>query len=234
MGKVKTNKARKPKSDGTECSAEVVALLEKIVAEQKTVDGQEANAVAAVLRISLHLAELRPLAKKTWAQQLGAIGMCTRVASRYLKIAKSGLAAIGLRESDLTRRLPLDVMRLSWICRVPEPQLPGLLDKIDLKKASRDQVIDAVRKELGVDPPAKARDGHLDAKIQRALGRLVKAAQEISDQFPRPEDQSRARELLAAGLQQVLNVFEAKVTTPAENEFEATDASPHLLLAAAT
>src|SRR5262249_40677738 len=92
MGKVKTNKARKPKSDGTECSAEVVALLKKIAAEQKTVDGQEANAVAAVLRISLHLAELRPLAKKTWAKQLGAIGMCPRVASRYLKIAKSGLA----------------------------------------------------------------------------------------------------------------------------------------------
>ena len=188
----------------TSDSAGIKKLVNEIAKEQQKIDRCEGDLVASHIRIARHLADLRHLAKKDWAKQLKAIGMHPRVASRYLKISQHWDDEIGLRESDLFVRLPPDLLKLEWLCRVPPVQLGDLLDDLDCKKATRPQVIAAVREALGEDPPAKAEDD-VEKFVQRFIGRLAKTINQLNESFPEAEQQKQARDLLATGLQQVLD-----------------------------
>jgi len=93
-------------------SASITKLLDKILKEQQKIDRHEGDVVASHIRLGHHLADLRALAKRTWAKQLKAIGLSPRVARRYLKIAQHWPNEIGLNESDLLPRLPPDLLEL--------------------------------------------------------------------------------------------------------------------------
>jgi molybdopterin converting factor small subunit len=179
-------------------------LVNEIVKERQKIDRCEGDVVAAYVRIARHLADLRQLAKKDWAKQLKAIGMHPRVAGRYLKISQHWQDEIGLRESDLLARLPPDLLKLEWLCRVPPVKLSDLLDTLDCKKATRPQVIAAVREALGEDPPTKAEDD-VEKFVERFIGRLAKTIDRLNENFPEAGQQKQARDLLANGLQQVLD-----------------------------
>ncbi len=148
------------------------------------------------------------LAHRTWGQQLKAIGLNPRVASRYLKIAEHWPAEIGLNESDLLLRLPLDLLKLEWLCRVPLDPLKDLLRQLDCKKATRSRVIAAVREALGEDPPIEP-DSDVDNFVQGCLRRLAKALDRLHEMFPEAEEQARGRELLAVGLREVQEALAA-------------------------
>jgi hypothetical protein len=104
--------------------------------------------------------------------------------------------------------LPPDLLKLEWLCRLPEAQLGNLLDKLDCKKATRPEVIAAVREALGEDPPAKAEDD-VEKSVQRFIGRPVKTIDRLNESFPEAEQQKQARDLLATGLQQVLDSIQS-------------------------
>ena len=145
-------------------------LLNEILKEQQKINRHEGDVVASHIRLGHHLADLRALAKRTWAKQLKAIGISPRMASRYLKIADNWPNEIGLNESDLLPRLPLDLLKLEWLCRVPLDRLKDLLTQFDCKRATRSQVIAAVREALGEDPPVEA-EPDVEEIIKRFLGR---------------------------------------------------------------
>ena len=189
-------------------SAGIKKLVNEIVKERHKIDRCEGDVVAAQVRIARHLADLRQLAKKDWAKQLKAIGMHPRVAGRYLKISQHWQDEIGLRESDFLVRLPPDLLKLEWLCRVTPVQLGALLDDLDCKKATRPQVIAAVREALGEDPPAKAEDD-VEKFVQRFIGRLVKMIDQLNENFPEAEQQKQARDFLATSLQQVLDSIQS-------------------------
>jgi hypothetical protein len=153
-------------------SASIKKLVNEILKVQQKIDRHEGDVVAAQIRLARRLAELRVLAKKNWGTQLKTIGISPRVASRYLKIAEHWRNEIGLSESDLLRRLPPDLLKLEWLCRVPQAELGDLLDVIDCKKASRPRVIAAVREALGEDPPAQA-EPDVETFVQRLIDRLT-------------------------------------------------------------
>ena len=155
------------------------------------------------------MTELRSLAKRTWGKQLKALEISPRVASRYLKIARHWPNEIGLNESDLLPRLPTDLLKLEWLCRVPVSQLAGLLGTLDCKKATRSQVIAAVREALGEDPPTEISEYDVETFVQRLIRRLKGTVEQLGEMFPEPEQQNRARELLAAGLAQVQDALQA-------------------------
>jgi molecular chaperone GrpE (heat shock protein) len=188
----------------TEDSAGIKKLVNEIRKEQQKIDRYEGDVVASHIRLGNHLADLRALAKKTWAKQLKAIGMNPRVASRYLKIAQGWPTEIGLIESDLLPRLPPDLLKLEWLCRVPQAELGNLLDATDCKKATRSQVIAAVREALGEDPPVK-KEQDVEKFVERCIHRLVNAVDRLSETFPQADQQTQARDLLATGLRQVLD-----------------------------
>lgn len=133
-------------------------VVQAIVKEQQKIDRHEGDVVACHIRIGVRLVALRSLAKKTWGKQLKALGISPRVASRYLKIVRNWPDEIGLTESDLLTRLPTDLLKLEWLCRVSVSQLEGLLNTLNCKKATRSQVIAAVREVLGEEPPRATDD----------------------------------------------------------------------------
>jgi hypothetical protein len=183
----------------TENLTSITKLHEKIRMEQCKIDHSEGGIVASHIRLGHHLAALRTLAKKTWGSQLKAIGINPRVASRYLKIAQHWPNEIGLKESDCLTRLPVDLMKLEWLCRVPLDGLANLLGKLDCKKATRPQVIAAVREALGEDPPSKD-ESDVEQFVRRLVDRLTKAVDRMQEKFPEAEQQDRFRGLLAEEL----------------------------------
>lgn len=187
-------------------------LVQAIVKEQQKIDRHEGDVVACHIRIGARLAALRSLAKRTWGRQLKALGISPRVASRYLKIARGWQDEIGLNESDLLTRLPTDLLKLEWLCRVPVSQLGGLLDTLNCKKATRSQVIAAVREVLGEEPPTATDD--VEMFVQRLIQRLTGTVEKLGEKFPEPDQQNRARELLSAGLDEVRNALQSDL--PAE------------------
>jgi hypothetical protein len=196
-----------------EDSASITKLLDKIVKEQQKIDRHEGDIVASHIRLGHHLAELRALAKKTWAKQLKSIVISPRVASRYLKIAQHWPDQIGLNESDLLPRLPTDLLKLEWLCRVPRAQLPDLLTKLDCKKATRSQVIAAVREALGEAPPNEG-EPDVEEFIERLIQKVMDVVARLEDKFHVREQQDRARELLVAGLRQVQDALTASCASP--------------------
>ena len=199
---------RKMKTD-TEDLAGIKKLVNEILKEQQKIDRYEGDVVASHIRIGSHLTQLRLLAKNNWAKQLKTIGISPRVASRYLKIAQHWPSEIGLSESDLLPRLPPDLLKIEWLCRVPQAQIGDLLDKLDCKKANRPQVIAAVRAALGEDPPPKDEQDVMKF-VRRFIDRLVKTVDRLPETFPELEQQDRARELLAAGLHEVQDALQSR------------------------
>ena len=177
-------------------------LVNVIKMEQQRIDRHEGNVVACQIRVGRQLAELRSLAKRTWVKQLGVVGMSPRVASRYMKIAGHWPDEIGLNESDLLPRLPPDLLKLEWLCRVPLEQLGNLLAKLDCKKATRAQVIAAVREALGEDVPMRP-DPNAEEFVERLIAKLLNSVERLGDTFHQPEQQDRVRGLLAARLREV-------------------------------
>jgi hypothetical protein len=185
-------------------STGIKKLVNEIVKERQKIDRCEGDVVAAYIRIARHLADMRQLAKKGWAKQIKAIGMHPRVADRYLKISQHWHDEIGLSESDLLPRLPPDLLKLEWLCRVPLDRLREMMKAFDCKKATRPQVIAAVREVLGEGPAAKA-EPDVNKFVERSLNRLTKMIDRLNETFSKPEKQKQARDLLAAGLQGILD-----------------------------
>jgi hypothetical protein len=181
-------------------AATIHQLLDAIRTEQQSIDRHEGDVIVCQIRLAAHLAELRQLANRTWGKQLKALGMSPRVGSRYLKIAQHWTPEIGLNESDLLLRLPTDLLKLEWLCRVPLQQLRELVTDLDCKKASRSKVIAAVRETLGEEPSAEV---DVEEFVRRFINRLVGTVGRLDEKFPDPEQQNRARELLRSGIRKV-------------------------------
>ena len=121
---------------------------------------------------------------------------------KALGAAGVGAATLGLKESDLLPRLPTDLLKLEWLCRVPQERLGPLLDELDCKRASRRQVVDAVRDVLDEAPPAKT-EKDVQKFVQRFIDRIMRTVDKLHETFPDSEQQDHARELLVTGLREV-------------------------------
>jgi hypothetical protein len=180
-------------------------LLGDIKSELQKIDRCEGDIVASHIRLASYLRTLRDLAKKDWATQLASINICPRVGSRYLKIAEHWPDGIGLRESDLLPRLPPDLLKLEWLCRVPTEALGTLLTELDCKKATRPQVIAAVRKALGETPPLKDNEGNpgVEKTVEAFLRRVRESVDRLQARFTEPKQQELLRVCLTAGLNEL-------------------------------
>jgi len=199
----------KPKSD-TPDRQNLQKLVGEIQKEQRKIDRFEGDIVASRIRLGNHLAQLRRLANGDWAKQLSVLEMSPRVASRYLKIAQHWPTEIGLKESDLLPRLPTDLLKLEWLCRVPQDRLGPLLDELDCKRANRRQVVAAVRDVLDEAPPART---ERDAQqfVERFTNRIMRTVDKLHETFPDAEQQDQARELLVIRFREIQVALEAQI-----------------------
>jgi hypothetical protein len=189
--------------------AGIATVVRKIKAEQDRLDNNDAPTVGSHLALGRLLAELRRLAKRTWLKQVKALGYDRRVASRYVTIGTNPLAEMGLIESHLLARLPPDVMKLEWVCRLPAEQLEKLTAELDVKKASRPRVIREVKKILGLELTTRRPD--LATQIDRA----VQGVGALVDRISTEETDAAQRHLLlgelAAALEEVQQTLQGLI-----------------------
>jgi hypothetical protein len=196
---------------GTHNTPGVDDVMNKIKKEKQKLDKGEGNFLACFICLGLLLAQLRGLAKRTWNKLVVTLGFNARVALRYLNLAKSPLAGFGLNESDLLARLPSDLLKLEWICRLNAGQLNELLGRLDPKKESRPKVIAAVKEILGENDAPENPD--LEGALGRASNRVVKLAGQLRSDAQTEPDKDRVEKLLSDKLRQMEEALASKATT---------------------
>ena len=92
-------------------------------------------------------------------------------------------------------------------------RLGELLNQLDCKKATRSEVIAAVRAMLGETAPA-ASEPSVTTFVDRCIRRLVKAVDRLQEKFPAADEQAQVRELLKIGLNQVLESLQSPGKLP--------------------
>jgi len=164
-------------------------LVQQIKAIQSEMLKDEGNLVLRHVAIGELLIQLKKTAGSKWPQHLAELGYDTRVARRYMQLAKSWWAGDGLKKSELLPELPADLLKLEWLCRLTEEQLAEGVDNWRCREWSRNQVIDAVKKKLNIR--AKAKPVHVvtidtivddcDKFVERALETIDVSGDEIAD-----------------------------------------------------
>jgi hypothetical protein len=192
---------------GTEVSVE--ELVRAIRAEQEKLAEQQSASVAGVVAIGRHLIALRELVQKGWARHLKSIGMNPRVASRYMAIARGSVGQVGHPVSDLAARLPYDVIRLEWLTKLPPDALARLAGEMDLRAATRAEVIKRVKEELGMPVTAPAIDH--EQRLVKAFVQVCAAAKAALS-GEQPLDPAPLDELVEDGIRRIREVIQGTQT----------------------
>jgi hypothetical protein len=158
----------------------VDSIVANIKREQDLIAKNEHAIVPAIVRIGVHLAELRREAKKDWAARARKLGLHSREASRYILLGEKWGAQIGTTGSDLIGRFPPDIKILEWVCRLPFEDLTAFLKARDederglreIRKWDRPRYISEVQELL--NEPKRTRK---PAPSDRALNSFKKAAE---------------------------------------------------------
>jgi hypothetical protein len=173
-------------------AAAAAKLKEKIGAERKKIEKEEqskakndAAIVRSQVRIGGWLVELQKHIRKTWTNDVKAMGYHPRVARRLQKLGASWWCAEnGLHESVPVEKLPIDLCKLEWLCRLNEEQLRELLGQQDCKGLPRPKVSRAVKAMLGIQTrkantaPQAAVVNAVERFVQRLSARITELRQE--------------------------------------------------------
>jgi hypothetical protein len=214
-----------PDAKKTDAGADIKRFVEQIKGEQEMIHRTEGSAIASKARIGVLLNELQAAAGRTWTKTARELGYHPRAASRLQMLGSSWLAQIGTNGSEILNRLPADEQKLEWLCRLSEAQLRQLLEAGDWKKASRPQVIAAVKKSLG-EEAEQAKPASAD--VTKALGRIMKQLLKLIERAQTEEEQRCIQEALASVLQQVqqASAGKAEPTAPIAPEANVNNECP--------
>lgn len=170
-------------------SMEINALVAKIKETQQAIRGNECQNVLKMVEIGEMLVQLKQMSNGDWLKHIELLTYDKRVAGRLMQLGKSWWSKGGLKESNLLNELPLDLMKLEWLCRLSREQLIEGLRNWKVRKWSRSQVIDAVQGVLHVPSKPKAvRIVSLDRLteeaerfVERALAAISASSDELAD-----------------------------------------------------
>src|SRR5262245_40165388 len=94
----------------------------------------EAEAVVLALELGRRFKELKEAVPRRGLEELNKLGFNERVARRYLKLAEEWTPD-RTPGSDLLARLPHDLQKLEWLCRLSLQQLGAICLVLDCRKA---------------------------------------------------------------------------------------------------
>src|SRR5690349_19435233 len=135
----------------------VEQILKKIEENEKKIRVSEGEAVNLIMEQGRLLRQLKRKVHKNWLQAVEDIGLNERVARRYLKIGEEWATPDRTPGSDLLARLPYDLHKLEWLCRLPVAELEQLCDANDPRQVDRAGVIKEVQRRLGEEVQAGKR-----------------------------------------------------------------------------
>src|SRR4051812_18437393 len=98
-------------------------ILERVKENEKKAKSNEGASISNVIEMGRLFRELKAKAPRVWGRKLKQLGYHERVASRYLKIGESWPTPDQTPGSDLLAKLPSDVQKLEWLCRLPVDEL---------------------------------------------------------------------------------------------------------------
>jgi hypothetical protein len=158
-----------------------------------------------------------------------------RTARRLLLIGETWWCDSGTLGSTILARLPVDLQKLSWLCRLDRDQLDELVECLDCRKASRRTVVDAVKTMLGEQDtpqgtPTSSPVEMFVASFRRGLAKLVSALAESGGGQPvDPSIVDRLRSAVDAELTRLRPDIAAVLDTPvADNGYPAGASPPDL------
>jgi hypothetical protein len=190
---------------GPEPSPSPDEVVRQIQEEQRKIAGHEGDVLGSLIAIGLHLVALKSLAKRDWARRLKAVAMSSRQASRLMKVGQKWGLEIGPIGADLRQRLPADDHKCEALCKLSYEQLVELASNMDLRKATRKEVCEAVRQALGEQPrrPGSSFED-VSARVARQLGRLKSTVARWQEHSPDGALCARLGEQVVTGLQSII------------------------------
>ncbi|MDB5350437.1 MAG: hypothetical protein JWN86_1684 [Planctomycetota bacterium] len=191
-------------------------LVDEIRQEQQQLHCLEGEAVLKLTAIGSKLIELKVHAARTWTDRVASLGHSPRVASRLMSLGKAWDGEIGRIASDLRARLPHDVNKLEWICRIPLNRMEKILAGKDCRALGRPQIVAAVKAALGLVAqarPKSASPGGIAKSFTRSVDKVVCAIRgtEMAD-----VDRIGIREDLRGILDRALAGLEPEAESPVD------------------
>jgi hypothetical protein len=179
---------------------DLAALAQSIEEERRLLDEQEADALVTLLRLAGQVA--RHQAKKG-----ATVGPAMTASYRraLLRVGRSGLGAVVEGDAGLRLRLPPEVGKLEWLCRLDGVALRQLLGQMGLKQARRDEIIRAVKQALGQalrkeqTAGAATPEGVIGAAFRRLAATVARALSRHADE----DGHARVQAALSKGIDQL-------------------------------
>jgi hypothetical protein len=162
-----------------EIGASIKAELEKIKAEEKLMVKNEAAILLNRVAVGVQLIDLKAAAKKDkkpWAEACKETGLHARVARRHMRVASSEWAKNGLNESDLSERLPTDLLKLELLAKLDGQQIRQLLKENDPKHLERSELIHIIKQVLNETKAPKTKP--IAARIKERARRFTQQSLE--------------------------------------------------------
>jgi len=182
-------------------SEDINALLDNAVRIQGFIAKDEGNVVFHMVGLGKVLQSLRQRAGGRWVSLVKKLGYHDRIASRYIKLAKSWWGGTGLIESGLLTKLPPDLMKLEWLCRLSRAQL-AVFASMRLKEWSRSQVIAEVKAQLNIteenDEPRSSTIDKIKTDCEKFIKRTVAFLEDAPPELADPERRQQLLDMLSA------------------------------------
>jgi len=192
-------------------STDINVLVREIEEAQKAMTRDEGNLVLHMIGLGELLLKLRRTAGGNWTVHAKKLGFHPRVANRYMQLARSWWGRNGLSESGLLEKMPPDLMKLEWLCRLDREQLVEAVENYRLREWSRTQVIDAVKFKLGVTEEApQVRSTTVDRiKVDcgRFVERLIESIEDSRPELASAQERQRLLDELSAKFAKVEEVL---------------------------
>jgi len=175
-------------------------LREQIMAKAKELLKGEGSLLLTVICLGRLFTSLRcSVRKNAWLKELEKMQYKERDVRRYLIIGDSWWSTPQAIGPDLLAKLPYDMHKLEWLCRLSRKELETLTEYRDLRTDSRGEVISRVKKILKVaDDGSVRRSAPTIADIQKRFDTNVIHILDALDELPEDTTDEMRIELLEA------------------------------------
>jgi len=166
-------------------------LRKQIVEEMEQLHQGEGCLVLKAINLGrLFVALKSSVRRNCWLKELKKLNYDERIVRRYLIIGDSWWIAPPPTGRELLTRLPYDLQKLEWLCRLSQEKLDQLSSCRDLREDSRSEVISRVKQLLGVkggtseisEPSLADLQKRFDTNVIRILDAIDELPDETTDQ----------------------------------------------------
>jgi len=175
-------------------------LIGNVVNLQEAIAKDEGSVVLNMVKLGEVLCILRKEVQGRWVTVVRNLGYHERTASRYIKLARSWWGR-RLAETGLATKLPPDLHKLEWFCRLSEEQLASVAS-LRLKEWSRGQVIAEVKSLLNLtddeDEQVPSTAEKIRTDMERFIRRTLASLEDAPPELDEPERKQKLLDQLSA------------------------------------